>query len=244
VTIEEFGDRIRRALGRLAGAGDAEPTPGSPLHVVAPAGQDRHVVVPARPPDEPPLHKPGFVEEALPWLPAVHRYALRLTRGNEAEAGDLVQETFLRAYRAWDQFQRGTNCRAWLFTICHNTHLHGEGRAARRKERVVSQLDADIESLAMSAAFRELSAIDPEGEFFDNLLDEDVVRAIDALPEDYREVLVLSDLGGLTYDEIASVLEIPLGTVKSRLFRARRRLQESLFDYAVEMGYIGAGDKP
>lgn len=242
--MEEFGARIRRALSRLAGAGGPASEPGGPLYDVAPAGQDRHLAAPVAPADPPPLQKPGFVEEALPWLPAVHRYALRLTRGNEAEAGDLVQETFLRAYRAWDQFERGTNCRAWLFTICHNSHLHNEERAARRKERVVSQLDAGIESLAMSAAFRELRASDPEGEFFDSLLDEDVVQAIDALPEDYRDVLVLSDLGGLTYDEIASVLEVPLGTVKSRLFRARRKLQESLFDYAVEIGYIRSGDEP
>lgn len=179
-----------------------------------------------------------FSEEALPHMEAVYRFALRLARGREEDANDLVQDTFVQAVRAWHTYTRGTNCRAWLFTICRNLFLRGEERRHRRPELAESEIDADVEAMAVTAVFSEVAAADPEQEFFSSFVDGEVMAAIDALPEPFREVLVLSDLQGLTYPEICEVLDVPVGTVKSRLFRGRRLLQQALYGYALEMGYV------
>lgn len=170
------------------------------------------------------LVKPGFSEEALPWLDAVHRFALRLTR-DPVRAEDLVQETYLRAFRSWHQFDHGTNCRSWLFTICRRTHLHDRERASTRYEVSETDLKALDQDPITFMDQHAVAVTSPEA-FFDAVLDDALIAAIDALPEDYREVLILSDLGDLTYPEISEVLKIPLGTVKSRLYRARRQIRE------------------
>jgi RNA polymerase sigma-70 factor (ECF subfamily) len=182
------------------------------------------------------LQKFGFEEEALPWLDAVYRFALRLTGGRTSEAEDLVQETFLRAYRSWETFRPGTNARSWLFTIARNVFLRERQVAGRLPETHASELDADLDVLASVNLF-ENEAEDPARAFFSSFIDEEVVRAVDALPSEFREAVVLSDIEGLNYNEIAHVLNIPKGTVKSRIFRGRRLLQKALHDYAHEMGY-------
>ena len=187
------------------------------------------------------LGKPGFAEEALPWLDAVHRFALRLTRDRTA-AEDLVQETYLRAFRSWNQFDRGTNCRSWLFTICRNTHMHERERASTRYEVMESEM-RDANGAAASRSFMDQHAVatgSPD-DFFKVIVDDALVAAIDALPDDFREVLILSDLGDLTYPEISEVLAIPLGTVKSRLFRARQQLRDVL---VTEAGSAYAARRP
>jgi RNA polymerase sigma-70 factor (ECF subfamily) len=190
------------------------------------------------------VQKDGFVEEALPHLEAVYRFALRLSQGREDEAQDLVQDTYLRAHRGWEGFRRGTNCRAWLFTICRNSFLRGEERRGRRAEVLESETDADVESLAATAVFSEVREnVDPERAFFASFLDREVLDALDTLPTPFREAVVLSDLEGLSYLEIAEVLELPTGTVKSRLFRGRRILQQALYQYALENGYIRPEDR-
>ena len=140
----------------------------------------------------------SFLDEAIPHMDAVYRFALRLA-GTQDGAEDLVQDTYFRAFKAWEQYTPGTRCKSWLFTICRNVFL---------RQR------------------------------------EEILRAIDNLPDEYRIAVVLSDLEDLSYNEIAEIMEIPVGTVKSRLFRGRRQLQERLHAYAVEMGYISeaAGD--
>lgn len=188
--------------------------------------------------DEPRLPKAGFADEALPWLDAVYRFALRLTAGNQAEADDVVQETFLRAYRHWHTFERGTKARAWLFTIARNVFLRSRERQARRPETLESELGVEPAAVSTVDVLRDVSAVDPERRFFASFMDEEVTRAVEELPADFREVVVLSDIEGLGYAEIADIIDVPLGTVKSRLYRGRRLLQKRLYDYAIEMGYL------
>lgn len=187
--------------------------------------------------DEPEIRKDGFSEEALPWLDAVYSFAMRLTQGDGDDAADLVQETFLRAHRFWRQYEQGTNVKSWLFTICRNTFLHRKDLARNRREQPASQTDTDFERVPTAPLFH-VRTEDPERSFFQGLIDDEVIAAIDALPHDFKEVLVLSDLGDLRYAEIAQVLDIPVGTVKSRLFRARNILQEKLRAFAARSGYL------
>lgn len=173
-----------------------------------------------------------FREEALPHLEALYGLGLRLTGGDEARAEDLVQETVLKAYRAWDDFELGTNCRAWMMTILRNTFINEFRRKENRPARV------EYDEVEERSVYPEVEDSDPEGEFFDELVDEQVVEAIEDLEPEFRLPLVLSDLEGLSYREIAEALDVPVGTVKSRLFRARQRVQERLYSYAREMGYV------
>lgn len=178
----------------------------------------------------------GFEAEALPHLDSLYRMALRLS-GDSTQAEDLVQETMLKAYRAWNQFRPGTNARAWLLTILRNTFINEYRR--RRREPI----PVDLEAVEPYAIYRDVEQTDPEGAFFSQIVDARVLEAIDRLPTEFREVLALSDMESLSYAEIAEALDIPVGTVKSRLFRARRQLQKELYEHAVEQGYIRPRDE-
>lgn len=173
-----------------------------------------------------------FERDALPHLDTVYRVALRLA-GDAARADDLVQETMLKAFRAWHTFTPGTNARAWLLTILRNQFIN-EFRRDRLRGPTV-----DVMAIEPHTIFRETEG-DPAARFFAHLVDDEVLAAIDALPEEFREAVVLSDLEGLSYAEIAEVTGVPVGTVKSRLHRGRQALQQRLYAYAVEMGYIRA----
>jgi RNA polymerase sigma-70 factor (ECF subfamily) len=174
-----------------------------------------------------------FEAEALPHLDALFRTALRLTR-NRGDAEDLVQETFFKAYRAFDRYTPGTNCKAWLYKILTNTGINVAVRRARRPAEV--DFDA-VEPLLAQAEPRGL-AVPTQGELaaFADLLDDEVKQALEAVPEPFRIVFILSVVEGFTYQEIADILAIPIGTVMSRLFRARKALQASLQDYARQHG--------
>ena len=179
-----------------------------------------------------------FHEEALPHMDAVFRFALRLS-GSKDQAEDLVQDTFLRAFRAWDQYTPGTQCKSWLFTICRNVFLRQKERGQRHDEIVSENVDRTSGPFdVVNPVWVKAVEADPEGDFFEAIVDEEVLKHIQAIPEDYRVAVVLSDLEGLSYQEIAEMTDVPVGTVKSRLFRGRRLLQKELFDYAVSMGYI------
>jgi len=179
-----------------------------------------------------------FHEEALPHMDAVFRFALRLS-GAQDQAEDLVQETFLRAFRAWDQYTPGTQCKSWLFTICRNVFLRHRERGQRHEEIISENVDRSAGPFeVVNPVWVKAVDADPEGDFFQSIVDDEVLRRIQELPEDYRTAVVLSDLEGFTYQEIAEMTEVPVGTVKSRLFRGRRVLQQALYDYAVSMGYI------
>ena len=173
-----------------------------------------------------------FDQEAMAQMDALYSFAFKLTKVRE-EAEDLVSDTMLRAFQRWRQFQLGSNIRAWLFTILYHAFVS-------RKRRIDAR---EVPMPETEDGFNRLEPVaddNPEATFFDSFIDEDVVRAIGELPEEYRSALVMSDVHGLRYAEIARVLGVPEGTVKSRLFRARRLLQKRLRNYAVEMGYVRA----
>ncbi len=172
-----------------------------------------------------------FEAEALVHLDTLYNVALRLT-GNASDAEDLVQDTVTKAYRAWDKYEPGTNCRAWLVTIMRNTFINQFRRRSRQPTAV------QFDSVEDVSVFEQVQDRDPEGSFFRFIVDAEVRQAIQELPEEFRMPVVLSDVEGLSYAEIAEILELPVGTVKSRLFRGRRRLQKRLYEYALEMGYI------
>ena len=172
-----------------------------------------------------------FEEVALVHLDALYRSALRLTQ-NRSEAEDLVQETCLRAFRSFHRFNPGTNCRAWLFTILRHAFLN---RLRQAGHDVLAG-----ESAAASPPVEEAVPArgDPEEEFFQTVLHGDVDRALKALPHPFREAVILADLEGLTYKEIAQVVGCPIGTVMSRLSRGRDLLRHALGRFAQEHGYV------
>ncbi|OGL14977.1 MAG: hypothetical protein A3F92_01140 [Candidatus Rokubacteria bacterium RIFCSPLOWO2_12_FULL_71_22] len=177
-----------------------------------------------------------FEEVALVHLDALYRSALRLTQ-NRAEAEDVVQETCLRAFRSFHRFNPGTNCRAWLFTILRNAFLN----RVRGAGREVHEGDAaeGWDALVQRSAEHRPGGGSPEEEFFQTVLHGDVDRALKALPLTFREAVVLADLEGLSYKEIAEIIGRPVGTVMSRLSRGRRLLRRALGDFAREHGYVG-----
>jgi RNA polymerase sigma-70 factor (ECF subfamily) len=176
-----------------------------------------------------------FEKEALIHMDALYRTALRMTR-NEGDADDLVQDTYMKAYRFWDKFEEGSNCRAWLFKIMTNIFINNY-RARTRTPQVVDMEDVDDDFL-----FGQLSALgpsdNPEDHFFAKVFDDDVKSAVEDLPEDFRLVVVLSFLEGFSYQEIADITGLQIGTVKSRLHRGRKLLQKALWQYAVKNGFI------
>jgi len=171
-----------------------------------------------------------FEAEALVHLDAMYSFALKLSRARD-DAEDLVSDTVLRAFERWEQYRLGTNIRAWLFTILYHAFV---SRKRRIDAREVPEGDGEAGWSVRDA----VGEADPEGRFYDSFLDDEIIRAIDALPEEYRTAVVLSDIQEMRYAEIAQILAIPEGTVKSRLFRGRRLLQRTLRGYAEEMGYV------
>ena len=177
----------------------------------------------------------------LPYADALFGTALRLTR-NRQDAEDLLQETYLRAYSHYEGFQEGTNLKAWLFRILKNGFINGY----RQKKAGPREVDLERGETSFEAALEEVTppAATPEDELLAGTLDGDVARAIGALPEDFRIVVELVDLQDFSYREVADILEIPLGTVMSRLYRGRRLLEDVLLSYGRRRGYFGAGETP
>lgn len=173
-----------------------------------------------------------FDAEALAQLDALYSFALKLTRGRD-DAEDLVSDTLLRAFQRWEQYRLGSNIRAWLFTILYHAFVS-------RKRRIDAREVQPLEDEEGREIFEPVGEADPEGRFYDSFVDQEIVDAIHALPDEYRAAVVMSDLHGLRYGEIAGILGVPEGTIKSRLFRGRRLLQAQLRGYAEEMGYIKA----
>jgi RNA polymerase sigma-70 factor (ECF subfamily) len=179
-----------------------------------------------------------FEQDAMPLAPQLYAAALRLTR-NPSDAEDLVQETFLKAYRAYGTFEAGTNLKAWLYRILTNTFINNYRRDTRRPQ------ETDLGDLEDLYLFRRLSRESSTGDtgsaedqLLDGLVESDIKEAIEALPENFRMVVLLADLEGFSYKEIADILDIPIGTVMSRLHRGRKALQRALWDFARQRGLV------
>ena len=181
----------------------------------------------------------AFKQQVLAHTDILYRYGVRLT-GNGADADDLVQETYLKAYRFWDTYDQGTNIRAWLFRILKNSFIN----VYRKELREPDMLEYG-EILQPASAYRSSAeANNPQDLAFNALLDDDVARAVTDLPEEFRTVVILCDIEGLTYKEIARIVDCPLGTVRSRLHRSRKLLHSALFEYAKERGYVRSAKHP
>lgn len=177
-----------------------------------------------------------FEQEVMPHKHTLFGTALRLTR-SPSEAEDLVQETYLKAFKSFEQFEIGTNCKAWLFRILTNTFINKYRRRVKEKEILNSEFRNSLVKIPEGDEdFGKGST--PESDMVDRFLSDEVLEALERVPIDFRLVVVLSDIYGYSYKEIAVKIQIPIGTVMSRLFRGRRLLQEQLFDYAVKEGIL------
>ena len=188
----------------------------------------------AAPPDDPALRE-RFEREVLPLLPNLYSAALRMTR-NPADAEDLIQETYLRAYRGFSGFEEGTNLRAWMYRILTNTFINSYRK--KQREPVTVQED-DLDEWYLFDKLGE-SGVEPsaEAEVIRSMPDEDVQKALEALPEGFRLAVLLADVEGFSYKEIAEILGIPIGTVMSRLHRGRRALEKALWERVRERGLV------
>jgi RNA polymerase sigma-70 factor (ECF subfamily) len=182
-----------------------------------------------------------FAEQAMEFMGPLYSAALRMTR-NAADAEDLVQETYLRAYRGFGGFEQGTNLKAWLYRILTNTYINSYRAKKRRPE------ESDLEDVEDLYLYRRLSSADAEklgrsaeDELFDLFTDDEVKAALESLPEQFRMAVLLADIEGFSYKEIADILDIPIGTVMSRLHRGRRGLQKRLWEFATREGLISQG---
>ena len=184
-----------------------------------------------------PKHK-EFEQQAMPHMEILYNYALRLT-GKPEDANDLLQETFLKAYRFWDKFEQGTNIRAWLFQIMKNSYINQYRKEVKEPDKVDY---AEIENYYNVIRDESSEDNDLQEKLFGQLLDDEVSKALELLPEEFRTVVILCDIEGLAYEEIAEFLQIPVGTVRSRLHRGRKHLYTHLYDYAKKRGIVKNGE--
>jgi len=179
-----------------------------------------------------------FEKQVLPHLDSLYSAAMRMTR-NSSDAEDLVQEAILLAFRHFEQFQRGTNVRAWLFRILTNTFINSYRKKSREPERVDMPDVEDFYFLSQAKRNNDLGS-NPESQVLGKFLHDDITAAIDKLPDEFRMVVILNAVEGFAYQEIAEILDIPIGTVRSRLYRGRKLLQKLLYEQAREMGYVAS----
>lgn len=175
-----------------------------------------------------------YHSEMIPHMSLLYNYAVRLTN-NVDDAKDLIQDTYLKAYRFIDKYEQDTNAKAWLFRILKNSFINNYRKNSRTPEQVEYTEVEDFVELMKSD---HVPTTDLRKDIFDNVMGDDVMSAMESLNDEFRTIIILSDIEEMTYEEIAEILEIPLGTVRSRLHRARKAMQEKLYSFAVQHGYI------
>jgi RNA polymerase sigma-70 factor (ECF subfamily) len=175
-----------------------------------------------------------FEQELLPHADALYNFAYHLTY-SDADADDLVQETFMKAYRSIDSYHQGTNAKAWMFKILKNAFINEYRRKSKLPDTINYEDYLAVEDTDDEGPSGAL--VDIRDDVFAGMMGDEVSGALNALPDDFRTVILLCDMEGFSYEEIAKILEIPIGTVRSRLHRARNMLKEKLKDYAVKMGF-------
>ncbi|ASQ90800.1 RNA polymerase subunit sigma [Prosthecochloris sp. GSB1] len=182
-----------------------------------------------------------FQQEAVIHINALYNYALHLTM-NPDDAHDLVQETYLKAYKFFDSFEKGTNCKAWLFKILKNNYINKFRKNAREPGKVDYDLIKDFYHSIKDA---QSDSEDLNAGYFRSLMHDEVYQALNSLPDEFREVIQLCDIEGFTYEEIANMVESPIGTVRSRLYRGRKLLRGKLNQFAKKYGYnTDSGENP
>ena len=169
----------------------------------------------------------------LPHMAALYNFALRMT-GDPDDAKDLVQETYMKAYRFFDKYAQGTNAKAWLFRIMKNSYINRYRKESKEPDKIDYD---DIKDFYASVKGSSADTNDLQEKIFGNLFEDEVAEALQELPEDFRTVVILCDIEGYTYEEIADFIEIPIGTVRSRLHRGRKMLRAMLRDYALKRGF-------
>ncbi len=176
-----------------------------------------------------------FNEEIIPHLDTLYNFGLRLTSDpNDAE--DLVQDTIVKAYRFFSSYEKGTNAKAWLFRILKNSYINNY----RKKSKKPQEVDYDeVSTFYETIRAERTDTSDLEDKMFRDLIDDDLSRALDKIPEDFRTVVLLCDVEDFTYEEIANMLDVPIGTIRSRLHRGRNLLKAELMEYAAKRGYAG-----
>lgn len=174
-----------------------------------------------------------FEEEVIPHLDAMYNFALRLT-SDPSDAEDLVQDTIVKAYRFFSSYEKGTNAKAWLFRILKNSYIN----KYRKQSKQPNQVDYDeVSTFYETIRAERTDTSDLEDKMFRDLIDDDISQALEEIPEDFRTVVLLCDVEGFTYEEIANMLDVPIGTIRSRLHRGRNLLKAQLKEYAEKRGY-------
>ena len=175
-----------------------------------------------------------FDTEIIPHMNALNSFALKMTNDMD-DAGDLVQDTLLKAFRFFDKFEKGTNAKAWLFQILKNSFINNYRKNSREPNRVDYD---DVQNFYESIKADEVKSTHYENDAFSDVLDDEIAHALSLLPDDFRTIVFLSDIEGYTYEEISDFMDCPIGTVRSRLHRARKMLYTLLYQYAGENGYV------